>query len=110
MKSPFPGMDPYLEWHWGDVHTSLTTYARDQLAVQRPNDLRLRVEEYVAVDEENGDSVAFVPDVRVEERQRKGAESGSATAIAATGVAEPLVVQLHVEAPTLRYLRIVDVR
>lgn len=23
MKSPFPGMDPYLEQHWGDVHTSL---------------------------------------------------------------------------------------
>ncbi|MGO9470092.1 MAG: DUF4058 family protein, partial [Isosphaeraceae bacterium] len=20
MKSPFPGMDPYLERHWGDVH------------------------------------------------------------------------------------------
>jgi len=21
MKSPFPGMDPYLEQYWGDVHT-----------------------------------------------------------------------------------------
>jgi hypothetical protein len=20
MKSPFPGMDPYLEQYWGDVH------------------------------------------------------------------------------------------
>ena len=68
MKSPFPGMDPYLEWHWGDVHTSLTTYARDQLASQLPSDLRVRVEEYVGVDEEDGPGVAFRPEVRVEER------------------------------------------
>jgi len=20
MKSPFPGMDPYLQRHWGDIH------------------------------------------------------------------------------------------
>jgi len=26
MPSPFPGMDPFLEKHWGDVHTSLVTY------------------------------------------------------------------------------------
>jgi hypothetical protein len=31
MKSPFPGMDPYLEQHWLDVHHRLATYARDQL-------------------------------------------------------------------------------
>jgi hypothetical protein len=51
MKSPFPGMDPYLEEHWGDVHTSMTTYARDQLAGQVPADLRVRVEEYTAADD-----------------------------------------------------------
>jgi hypothetical protein len=42
-------MDPYLESSWGDVHTSLITYARDQLRVQLPPDLRARVEEQVAV-------------------------------------------------------------
>ena len=47
MKSPFPGMDPYLESYWGDVHTSLVTYARDQLRPQLPKDLRVRVEEHV---------------------------------------------------------------
>ena len=31
MASPFPGMDPYLEAHWGDIHASLIIYARDQL-------------------------------------------------------------------------------
>ncbi|MDP6358110.1 MAG: DUF4058 family protein, partial [Planctomycetota bacterium] len=24
MPSPFPGMDPYLEYFWRDVHTALT--------------------------------------------------------------------------------------
>ena len=31
MKSPFPGMDPYLERHWRGAHHALVTYARDQL-------------------------------------------------------------------------------
>ena len=26
MNSPFPGMDPFLESHWRDVHTSMMTY------------------------------------------------------------------------------------
>lgn len=45
MKSPFPGMDPYLEAHWGDIHTSLMVYARNQLNEQLPGDLRAAVEE-----------------------------------------------------------------
>ena len=40
MKSPFPGMDPYLERHWGDVHQALVTYIRDQLQASLPDDLR----------------------------------------------------------------------
>jgi hypothetical protein len=44
-------MDPYLESFWGDVHTSLVTYARNQLRVQLPPDLRVRVEEQVAAGE-----------------------------------------------------------
>ena len=41
-KNPFPGMNPWLEAHWGDVHTSLTTYACDQLQPQLPAGLRAR--------------------------------------------------------------------
>ena len=40
MNSPFPGMDPYLERHWGDVHQALVTYIRDQLQPSLPDDLR----------------------------------------------------------------------
>jgi hypothetical protein len=50
MNSPFPGMDPYLEQSWGDVHSRLITYASDQLNEQLPRDLRCRVEERVLVE------------------------------------------------------------
>jgi hypothetical protein len=45
MASPFPGMDPYLERFWRDVHASLITYARDQLQDRLPTDLIARIEE-----------------------------------------------------------------
>lgn len=66
MPSPFPGMDPFLENHWGDVHTSLTTYARDQLRTKLPGDLRARVQEYVHLDENNEQpKQRWAPDVRI---------------------------------------------
>ncbi|MEX0701345.1 MAG: DUF4058 family protein [Planctomycetales bacterium] len=45
MPSPFPGMDPWLEQHWGDVHTRFVTYCSDRLQTALPRDLRARVEE-----------------------------------------------------------------
>ena len=52
MKSPFPGMDPYLEEFWPDVHASLIIYARDQLEEQLPSSLIARVEERVVFETE----------------------------------------------------------
>ena len=45
MPSPFPGMDPYLEPFWLDVHARLVTYAADALAEQLPEDLVASTEE-----------------------------------------------------------------
>jgi hypothetical protein len=50
MPSPFPGMDPYLEAHWRDVHASLIIYARDALQGVLPGSLRARVEERVLLE------------------------------------------------------------
>ncbi|MBI2190795.1 MAG: DUF4058 family protein [Planctomycetes bacterium] len=41
MKSPFPGMNPCLEMHWGDLHTRLILYACDQIKGQLPPGLRV---------------------------------------------------------------------
>ncbi len=34
MPSPFPGMDPYLEAHWGDIHHRIVNYACDAIQDQ----------------------------------------------------------------------------
>jgi hypothetical protein len=66
MKSPFPGMDPYLERHWLDVHARLVTYAADQLNERLPRSLVARTEERIGIDsDEFADILGTAPDVRV---------------------------------------------
>jgi Protein of unknown function (DUF4058) len=47
MKSPFPGMDPYLEaqGRWRDLHTSMITYCRDALNEVLPENYIAQIEE-----------------------------------------------------------------
>lgn len=106
MVSPFPGMDPYLEAYWGDVHTSLCTYARDQLRPQLPRELRVRVEEYVAVGSDAGPEGGFYPDVQVTQPPRDS--SGPGETAAAGVAAEPLIVPMQTEPETLREVHILD--
>jgi Protein of unknown function (DUF4058) len=47
MGSPFPGMDPYLEPCWGDVHGRLIVSAADWLQRRLPSGLRARLGERV---------------------------------------------------------------
>lgn len=108
VENPFPGMNPWLESHWGDVHTSLTTYARDQLQQVLPGGLRARIEEYVAVETDslpNGTGKVFAPDVRVIERPDAPVDIDVAPTAA---VAEPLIVPRQSEPETLHYIQIVD--
>lgn len=111
-QNPFPGMNPWLEWHWGDVHTRLTTYASDQLQPHLPRGLRARVEEYVAVEAEDEPDYSgdhFVPDVRVIELPNE--MSGSTAVDTAVAVAaEPLVVHRKTEPETLRCIQIIDTK
>jgi hypothetical protein len=45
LKSRFPGMDPFLESRWPEVHASLIVYARNQINPQLPSDLQANIEE-----------------------------------------------------------------
>jgi hypothetical protein len=112
-KSPFPGMNPWLESHWGDVHTRLTTYSCDRLQPQLPAGLRARIEEYVAVEsdaESDDPRHRFAPDVRVIERPATPAEpAGGGTVVAESATAtEPLIVRRKSEPETLHSIQIVD--
>lgn len=107
--SPFPGMDPWLESRWGDVHTSLITYTRDQIQPQLPGSLHAHIEEYVSVefpDDAPERVPRFEPDVRVVERSTTMDEGG--VAVAEAVVARPLIVRLRREPETQRRIRIVD--
>jgi hypothetical protein len=103
-------MNPWLESHWGDIHTSLSTYARDQIQSQLPAGLRARVEEYVTVEadgESDLRSNRFAPDVPIVERPDAEYPQNSGRAVIADA-AEPVMVSRLVEPETLRYIEIVD--
>jgi hypothetical protein len=106
MASPFPGMDPYLEPFWGDIHHTLITYARDQLQGVLPGDLRARVEERVFVESPTGNGRSIYPDIRVVERGRSKEISGVVES--GVAVAEPLRIRLSDEPVTQGFIEIID--
>ncbi len=108
MKSPFPGMDPYLEQHWRDVHHELITYARDQLRPTLPRDLRPRIEERVFIESDEGDLHEIYPDVHVVEYPKKQAAEVQPAEGAAVAVAELILVHVDREPSTQGYIEIVD--
>ena len=114
MKSPFPGMDPYLEARWNDVHTRLCTHISAALQPALPRDLRARAQEDVILETVNGERLQeFEADsviVRSSDAARGRARSGSAKVAAggALDIAEPLVIE-HVPKITRdRWVEIID--
>lgn len=107
MASPFPGMDPYLERYWRDVHARLIIYVADQLQGKLPSDLRARVEERVVVEPSDGDFRSVYPDVRIVQR---GHGPSSATAVETNAVTlEPITLRLDDEPMTETFIEIIDV-
>ena len=109
MRSPFPGMDPYLEQRWGDFHTRLVTYICDALQPRLPTDLRARIEERVYVEApENGRQV--VPDAHVYQTPRASrAATPPRKSDGGVAVAEPILLRYPTEL-TARFVQILDAR
>src|SRR4051794_38175689 len=112
MKSPFPGMDPYLERHWGDVHQAFITYMRDSIQSRLPAELRARMQERVYVELPEGRR-EYYPDVRVVERPRRQAGGASSVALLEPeleqegALAQPLLLHLDAEPVTDSYIEII---
>jgi hypothetical protein len=106
-QNPFPGMNPYLESHWGDIHHSLVQYARDQLVDQLPDRFRARVEERVLLESDTGWGRNVYPDVRVIERPHRS-NGGLSQVSSGMAVAEPLIIQRPSEEITEGYIEIRD--
>lgn len=105
MKSPFPGMDPYLEAHWSDVHGSLIQSAKAALQPQLGEQLVARSEERLVVEDPLGSTRPIGPDVRVVEVP--GA-SGKTVTTSGAAVVEPILFTLEAEPVRQRYIEIID--
>lgn len=109
MKSPFPGIDPYLEATWRDVHARLIVYLSDQLQSQLGGPLRARVEERIVVESPLDEAREIYPDVRVFQSRPSArvAQSSGGTAIAVEEE-EPLIVPSPNEERTETFIEIID--
>ena len=109
MNSPFPGMDPYLEAYWPDVHSRLITYTSDAIQALLPGDLQARIEDQVYIEDPLGPDRHVSPDVLVVERKdwRPGAAAENGGGVA---VSEPVVVAMPRRQRHLRSIAITDPR
>ena len=109
MRSPFPGVDPYLEQFWGDVHHTMINRSRAAIQRQLPADLVARVDERVFVEPSVGLPPIIIPDVRVVERGWR--EEPVLRASNGIAVAEPLVIQIDQDEPVRQgFIEIIDLK
>ncbi|HLX60877.1 MAG TPA: DUF4058 family protein [Planctomycetota bacterium] len=122
MKSPFPGMDPYLEYHWGDVHQRLITYICDEIQPKLPHELFARTAERVYLNTPG--SQRYFPDVRIVSEpetayavEAPAAEIKEAPSDAAAveepfvePAANPVIVPLDCEELTESFIEVVDAK
>src|SRR5438045_501230 len=107
MKSPFPGMDPYLEARWSDVHPTLLSFIKEVLQPSLPAGLRARMEERVILEEETGEPLkGYRSDIAVvQSASRERERTTSASSILAP---EPVYITFFDEPTVDRFLHIID--
>jgi Protein of unknown function (DUF4058) len=105
MKSPFPGMDPFLESRWSDVHSTLIACAREVINRLLPPGLVARTEMRTVIATDDDDQRDISPDVSIIERESIAVHPTTATTVA---IADQVCVQLPQRAQKQRYLEIRD--
>jgi len=106
MKSPFPGMDPYLEARWSDVHPKLIVYLAETIQAALPSDLRARAEERLLLETlANAPLNRYQSDVALLQTRRRFEEPPAGAALATV---EPFSIEFS-DAPEIdRFLQIID--
>ena len=113
-RSPFPGMDPYLEQRWDDVHTRLCTLISSTIQPLLPGPLRARAERRVMLETTDEDDVLLrsyradaavieTPDSHRASAFAMGNQGGTAL------IPEPLQIRILRERPVDRWVQIIDV-
>jgi hypothetical protein len=106
-KSPFPGMDPYLEQVWRDVHQKLCVYACDDIQSQLGAGMHARVDERLVIELPADAMRSIYPDVRVVAKR-----SGNFDPQPAGGVmlADPIPIETTNEPVEEGFIQIIDTR
>jgi hypothetical protein len=117
----FPGMDPYLERQWGDVHQRMITYICDSAQSRLRPYLRARMHERIYIELPHLKRAIYYPDVTVVERPGHRPTASAVTAVSEPSTAEegangdlvfdvPLLFNIDLEPVTEGYTEIVDVK
>ena len=103
-----PGMNPYLQVRWPDVHTRLIAYVGDALSERLPNDLTVVAEESISIDFDAGPELQMRADVAVVEQPslRFPDSDRMSQDMSTVTLAEPETIRVS---PTPRWLEIRDV-
>jgi hypothetical protein len=104
VKSPFPGMDPYIEacGLWGDFHSHLIEKIGEKLADLAPENYLVRTGErsYVALVESEGKKFhSFLPDVSftAARGRKKGPKRGGAALADPVSETEPVTMRALIQ-------------
>lgn len=115
MKSPFPGMDPYLEARWSDVHVKLIGFIGEAIQPLLPRALRARAEERVLLEALEGDDeriplAQYRSDVAVVEITATLPIGGAVLVSTELGAdLDPVVIRRQPLPPVERWVQIIDV-
>jgi hypothetical protein len=95
MKSPFPGMDPYLEaqGRWRDLHVSMITYCRDGLNDLLPENYVAQIDEQDRLVSSEAVVAVLYPDVYVGRERKKRRAQARSPAVSLTAL-EPVTIPL----------------
>ena len=104
-KSPFPGMDPYLERHWTSLHSALANELAGELNAVLPPDLAAEAEEFKLVVSQAEPAARRYPDVSV-----RGPDGSAGVAVRERRTVDAdIVFELADEPATHHEVRVVEV-
>lgn len=104
-------MDPYLEWHWLDLHPELVVTSRRAIQRQLGSDLVARIEERLIVEDTLGYTRRIGPDVRVVEIRGATGRGGGGGQEGAVAMMTPPVHLTEISEPiSERSIEILDLK
>ena len=106
MPSPFPGVDPYLEFggRWPDMHQRLIAYTSEWLRPQLRPKYIARIEERIEL---RPHGKVFIPDILVKERSKRLSETQ--VAYGSLVADEPQTIGVFDEERRVSFIQVVEV-